>query len=151
MKTAEEILKEKDQKMICTDPDSTVIKAVQIMVKNKIGAILIREDEVIQGIYTERDLLQDSANVDFDIKSVKVKDVMTTNLLFVNHDTLLYQLEDFVLGKRCRHILIVKEGKYIGLLSAGDLTRASLNEKSKELSSVSWEYYENWRWKKGKK
>ena len=134
MKTAEEILKEKDQKMICIEPDGTVLESVQIMVKNKIGAILIRKNEVIEGIFTERDLLQNSANEDFDLRKVKIKEVMTTNLLFANYDAPLYQLMDIVLGKRCRHLLIVKEGKYIGLLSAGDLTRASLNEKSKENS-----------------
>jgi len=150
MKTAEEILNEKEQKLISIDPDTIVQEAVNLMVENNIGAMLIKENELITGIFTERDLLRLTAREDFDPKTAMIRDHMTTNLLFANHDTPLYQLQDTVLGKRCRHLLIVKEGKYIGLLSSGDLTRASLNEKSQELSSVSWDYYENWRWKKKK-
>ena len=36
----------------------------------------------------------------------------------------------------------------IGLISAGDVTRADLHEHHKQLESVSWDYYENWKWKK---
>ena len=150
MKTAEEILNEKEQKLISISPDTTIQEAVNLMVENNIGAMLIKENDIITGIFTERDLLRLTAREDFDPKAASIRDHMTTNLLFANHDTALHQLQDTVLGKRCRHLLVVKDGEYIGLLSAGDLTRASLNEKSQELSSVSWDYYENWRWKKKK-
>jgi hypothetical protein len=53
-----------------------------------------------------------------------------------------------------RHLLIEKNGEFIGVLSSGDVMKANLNEKTKELEElnamVSWEYYENWRWKAGK-
>jgi CBS domain-containing protein len=148
MKTAEEILNEKEHELIFIGPEATILEAVSLMVERNIGAMLIQENDIITGIFTERDLLRITAREDFDPKTAKIKDHMTTNLLFANHDAPLYQLQDTVLGKRCRHLLVVKDGKYIGLLSAGDLTRASLNEKSQELSSVSWKYYEDWGWKK---
>ena len=150
MKTAEEILNEKEHDLIFIGPEATVFDAAKLMVEKNIGAMLIRENDIITGIFTERDLLHDTVKKDFDPKTAKLRDHMTTHLLFANHDALLYQLQDIVLGKRCRHLLIVKDGKYIGLLSSGDLTRANLNEKSQELSSVSWQYYENWGWKKKK-
>ena len=150
MKTAEEILKEKEQELICIGPEATVFEAVSVMVENKIGAILIKENNVITGIFTERDLLRITAKEDFNARTARIMDHMTSDLLFANHDATLYKLQDTVLGKRCRHLLVVKNGKYIGMLSAGDLTRASLNEKSQELSSVSWDYYEDWGWKKKK-
>ena len=60
-------------------------------------------------------------------------------------------LKDKFLGLKLRHLLIEKEGKYIGLLSIGDVIKASIQEKDQELKNlnamVSWEYYENWRWK----
>ena len=69
------------------------------------------------------------------------------------HDAAIYKLEEMFLGLFVRHLLVEKEGAYIGLISIGDVTRASLLEreqKFKELNSfVSWEYYENW--KRGRK
>jgi signal-transduction protein with cAMP-binding, CBS, and nucleotidyltransferase domain len=54
------------------------------------------------------------------------------------------------LGLFIRHVLIEKEGEYIGLLSIGDILRANMleqDQKIKELNAVaSWEYYENWGW-----
>jgi hypothetical protein len=45
-------------------------------------------------------------------------------------------------------MLIIKEGKCIGMLSIGDVLRESLLSKDKEIKALnkiaSWEYYENW-------
>ena len=46
-------------------------------------------------------------------------------------------------------MLIEKNGRFIGLLSAGDVMKACLQEKSAELEAlqamVNWEYYEEWK------
>lgn len=154
MKTAEEILAEKDQGFICVSPDTTIYDALKVMVEKKIGSILIRDGEDIVGIWTERDLVQNTIIVGFDPKTALIKDYMSTNLQSVPHTATVYNLKDKFLGMRLRRLLIEKEGKYIGLLSTGDVIRASMMEKDKELKElnamVSWEYYENWRWRKKK-
>ena len=57
---------------------------------------------------------------------------------------------DKFLGLRLRHLPVEKEGEFIGLLSVGDVLKASLHEKTEELEKlngmVSWDYYEEWRW-----
>ena len=76
---------------------------------------------------------------------------MTTGLKSAPASDTVYMLKDKFLGLKLRHLLIEKEGKYIGLLSIGDVIKASIQEKDQELKNlnamVSWEYYENWRWK----
>jgi signal-transduction protein with cAMP-binding, CBS, and nucleotidyltransferase domain len=56
---------------------------------------------------------------------------------------------DKFLGMRLRHLLIEKNGQYIGMLSSGDVMKETLREKTREYESlnfeVSWDYYENWR------
>ena len=75
---------------------------------------------------------------------------MSTELRKAPHDDTVYSMMDKFLGLRMRHLLIEKDGAVIGMLSAGDVSRASLalkNEELKELNAyVSWEYYDNWRW-----
>lgn len=148
MKTAEDILKEKNKEMICISPDTSIFDAARTMVVNNIGAVIVKEDEIIHGIYTERDYLHDSVKSGFDTRNALVRDYMTCNLIFASHDDPIYKLQDMMLGMRIRHLLIQKDKKYIGLLSAGDVTRASLNESESKLKSVSWNYYEDWKWKK---
>jgi len=80
-----------------------------------------------------------------------IKDQMLTDLYSASYDEPIYLILDKILGKRIRHILVEKAGKYIGILSAGDVTKACLNERTKEMESISWDYYENWRWKPKRK
>jgi len=151
MKTANDILKEKEGSIVCVGPDETVQEALRTMVDHNIGSVFVKEEDVFVGIYTERDLLQDTVKEGFDPKAARLRDRMTSNLLFAQHDTPLHKLQDLILGKRIRHMLIMKEGEALGVLSAGDVMKAQMNEMSKDLKSVSWDYYENWCWKGKKK
>jgi CBS domain-containing protein len=152
MKTAKDILNEKGNELICVDENATIFEALEIMAENKIGAILVKKEGKIAGIWTERDLTRNSLVDGFDVKGAKIKDYMVTNLKSVPAEDTAYQMMDHFLGLRLRHLLIVENEEYIGMLSAGDVMRAALNEKDKELKELntilSWEYYENWQWRK---
>lgn len=154
MLTANDILSEKNREMLSVDTETTIYSAIQIMNENKIGAILVKENGKIVGIWTERDLLHNVLDPGFNIAASKIKDFMSKNLLSISYDHSIYRLLDTFLGKRIRHLLVEKDGQFIGLISQGDVVKASLNEKSKEVTELNdilkWEYYENWRfnWKK---
>ena len=152
MKTAEDILREKGNQIISVSPDSTIYDALRIMIENQIGAILIKQEDKIIGIWTERDLMRNTVTAGFDPKSAIISEYMSTGLKTASYSDTVYALKDKFLGLRLRHLLIEKNGEYIGVLSVGDIIKASLMEKDQELkalnSMVSWEYYENWRWKK---
>lgn len=149
MKTAEEILREKARDIISVAPDTTIYDALQKMAHHKIGAILIKQQDEIVGIWTERDLMHDVLRADFDIKQALIGEYMTTGLLSAPHTDSCYELMDKFLGMRLRHLLIEKNGEYIGMLSSGDVMKETLLEKTREYESlnfeVSWNYYENWR------
>jgi len=149
MKTAEDIIKDKQREIVSISSDQTVYQACRKMVDNKIGAILVKQNDEFVGIWSERDLLRNITSEGFDPKKAKVGDYMTSPLRSASHSTRIYRLEEMFLGLFLRHILIEKEGEYIGMLSIGDVLRAGLLEKdrqSKEINDfVSWDYYENWK------
>jgi signal-transduction protein with cAMP-binding, CBS, and nucleotidyltransferase domain len=151
MKTAEDIIKEKGTDLVCVDEESTIYDALTTMVEKKIGAILVKRNDKIVGIWTERDLMQNSITEGFNPKTAKIKDYMVTDLISTTGEETIYELMDKFLGLRLRHLLIQKDDHYVGMLSSGDAIRATLNEKNRELKELnkilSWEYYENWQWK----
>lgn len=155
MKTAYDMLQNKKREMVRVSPDQTIKQVVGVMMANKIGAILIEEEGRIVGIWTERDLLRGVSEPGFDPATTRVGDVMTVNLHSASHDTPISKLQDMFLGLFIRHILIEKDNAYIGLLSIGDVTRASLLEKDQQIRELhqiaGWEYYENWGWRGKKK
>jgi CBS domain-containing protein len=155
MKTAEEILNDKAKdSIIRVPPDATLATAIDVMVQANIGAILVEDDVEIVGIWSERDLLRSMTRPDFDPANTLIRDQMKTSLHCAAHDTPLIKLEEMFLGLYIRHILIKRDDITIGLLSIGDVMRASLLDKDnqiKELNSIaSWQYYENWGWDRNK-
>ena len=149
MKTAEDIIKDKHRDIVYISWDQTVRQACRKMVDNKIGAILVKKDDEFVGIWSERDLLRNITAEGFDPNTTKVGDYMTSPLRTASHRTHIYKLEEMFLGLFLRHILIEKDGEYIGMLSIGDVLRAGLLEKDRQFKEindfVSWDYYENWK------
>ena len=79
---------------------------------------------------------------------------MTSPLHFAPHDASLTQLEEMFLGLYLRHVPVEKEGQFIGMVSIGDVLRANLLDKDRQItelnSMASWQYYENWGWDRKK-
>jgi CBS domain-containing protein len=152
---AEDIISEKGPELICVSPDVTVFEALKIMTDRKIGAILVKEGEDCVGIWTERDLMRNTLMDGFDPKTARIGDHMTTSLVSAPYTDHVYSLADKILGLRMRHLLIEREGKYIGLLSAGDIIRASLQLRTEQLKEldhiVNLDYYSQWKWEKKRK
>lgn len=152
MKTAEDILLEKKRDMITVSPDQTLREALELMQTHRIGGILVKRGEKIVGIWTERDLARDILTSGFDIHTARVGDYMTSKLFTAPYNTPIIKLQEMFLGLFVRHILVTRKRETVGLLSIGDVMRASLLEKDLELRKLtaiaSWEYYENWGWER---
>jgi len=150
MKTAEDIVKDKKTDIVSVSYDQTVQQACQLMVDKKIGAILVKKEADYVGIWTERDLLRNMTAPGFDPETAQIGDYMTTQLHSVSHDTTLHRIEEMFLGLFVRHLPVDKDGETIGMISIGDVLRASLLQKEQQFKDlnafVNWDYYENWKW-----
>lgn len=148
-RTAKDILKDKGGHMVTINSDATVYQALLVMTQNKVGSIVVEEEEKIIGIWTERDLMFRALEEGFDPKTARLKDNMSENIISANAEEQAYQLYDKFLGRRIRHLLIEEGGEYIGLVSVGDVMKANLQQKTEEFEElshmVSLEYYENWK------
>ncbi len=153
--TAEDVLAEKGSEMISVTPEASIYDALTRMAERNIGAILVEQNGEFLGIWTERDLARNSLTEGFDLKTARISDFMTKELVSVPHDTPLFKIADVFLGKRVRRLLVKRDGQYIGLLTAGDAIRAALVAREEELRKVEafaqLEYYDEWRWKRKKR
>lgn len=148
MITAEDILSFKKKDMIHVDVDTTVYDALKTMVDNKIGAVVVKSEGNIVGLWTERDLMRNSLDDAFNIKTTRIGDVIESEVRRIPHDMRLKDLQENFLQFKRRHFLVEKEGKIIGLISSGDAMEAGLHYKTREMEKlntfVSIDYYENW-------
>ena len=101
----------------------TIAEAVAEMNKKRIGCVVIMDSGKITGIFTERDVLSRVIMADLDPKTVRVGDVMTTDVHMISPDTTVEQTMVLFAEKRCRHIPVVDQGQLKGLISIGDISR----------------------------
>lgn len=153
--TAEEIVQDIGEEPLSVPPETTVYEAVKMMLEKDVHAVLIKKEGKYAGIWTERDLMKNSVLDGFDPHTTKVGDHMSSPLKTAPHTDNIFQLIDKLLGYHTRHLLIKKDGEYIGLLYARDVIRVGFSERTRQLREldemVSLEFYENWKWKKKNK
>jgi signal-transduction protein with cAMP-binding, CBS, and nucleotidyltransferase domain len=150
--TAEDVVKDIGQEPLSVSPDTTVYDAVKLMLDRGANAVLVKEGDKYVGIWTERDLMKNTVLEGFNPKIEKVRDHMSFPIISIPHTDNLFQVIDKALGYNVRHLLVEKEGKYIGLLYGKDVIRAGFTKRTEELKEldemVNLEFYENWKWRK---
>ena len=151
METAKNMLTDKGREIVSVPAGTTLFATLEKMNQNKVGAILVTRNEKIIGIWTERDLMREVIQEGFDLRNALIEEYMTTVLISAPHTATVFNLMDKFLGLRIRHLFIEEDGNIIGLVSGGDVMKCVIHEKDSELkqlnSMVSWDYYEDWKWK----
>jgi CBS domain-containing protein len=128
-----EILEGKGGGVFEIDADATVFDAVQQMVENNIGSLLVTEGGEITGIFTERDFLRRVAVQDLDPGETRVRDVMSTPLVVVTPETPVDECMAVMTNRRIRHLPVVREGEVVGLVSIGDLVEFKSRQQTFEI------------------
>jgi CBS domain-containing protein len=123
MSTLHEILREKEgQPLHDIGQDVSVLEAVQLMNDRSIGALIVRHDGEMVGIFTERDVLRRVVVKQLDPAGVRVADAMTTRVICCTPATSIEEARELMKTRRVRHLPILDaEGEVVGIVSIGDL------------------------------
>ncbi len=123
MSTLNEILREKEgQPLHEIQQEASVLEAVQMMNDRSIGALIVRHDGEMVGIFTERDALRRVVGKQLDPAAVRVADAMTTRVICCTPATSIDEARELMKTRRVRHLPILDaEGEVVGIVSIGDL------------------------------
>ena len=132
-----DVLRTKGMDVFAVGPLATVIDAVNVMNDHHIGAVLVCEAGEPVGIFSERDVLVRVVAAHRDPRQTLVREVMTTRLYTASPDDSLLDVMQLMTERRCRHIPIVEETELLGLVSIGDLTKATQHNLRLEVRELS--------------
>ena len=105
------------------DITASVSEAVTVMNENRIGSVLILNEGALAGIFTERDVLHRVVAAEKNPRSTPVSTVMTRDVVTLSPQTTVEEAMALITDKRCRHLPILQQGRLVGIISSGDVTR----------------------------
>ena len=123
MKTITQFLDQSKRPVYSDGPNATVREALEIMAQHNIGALLIIDDQTLEGIFSERDYARKVALKGKSSNEAKVSDVMTSKLITINTKHSIDQCMQIMTDNHIRHLPIVNDTQVMGLISIGDVVR----------------------------
>ena len=115
--------KQRGQEIDSIAPGASVSVAVRQMNDRGIGSLVVMEGDQVVGIFTERDVLVRVVGAGRDASQVAVREVMTSRVLTIEPDLKVEEAMRLMTESRCRHLPVLEDGRIVGLISIGDLTR----------------------------
>jgi CBS domain-containing protein len=136
MTTAHDILRFKGQTVHRVRPDDTVLAALGVMAQHDIGAVLVLEGDELVGILTERDYARKVALVGRASRDSPVRAIMTADVVCVPPSRTVEECMGLMTDHRCRHLPVVENGRVIGVVSIGDLVKATIDEQESTINQL---------------
>lgn len=140
-----DVLNAKDKTVHTISPDATVFDALNLMSEKGIGALIVMDGDKVAGIISERDYARKIILKGKSSKETLVKEVMSSHLFHVKPGNTVEECMVLMTGKHVRHLPVFDEGRFVGIVSIGDVVKAIISHQEfliDQLSNyISGEYH----------
>lgn len=129
--------------VISLNEDNTIYDAINLLDKNKIGALpIVKNQKILCGIISERDIIRELAkDIKKNLKKSLVSTIMTSKVITCNKFTKSDELMDIMTVNKIRHIPIIEGENLIGIISIGDVVKRLIEKFNLENDYLkSWLY-----------
>lgn len=120
-------------------PEIHVLSAVRLMVKKKVGSLILEENGVLKGILTEKDIMW-ALSKKKDLSDVKAGDICTRKITTIRPSADIYNAILLMRKKKLRRLPVVVREKVIGFLTLKEILKIQpeLFEIAKEGYNIMW-------------
>jgi CBS domain-containing protein len=133
MTSVADILAVKGSEVFEIDASATVLDAVKRMVEANVGSLLVMDGGNVVGIVTERDYLRRVTLEGRDENAARVREIMSSPLVYVTRDTSIDECMAVMTDRRIRHVPVVDGGDVVGVVSIGDVVKFQSKQQSFEI------------------
>lgn len=97
---------------------NSIQEVLEIMVAAEIGRIIVTNEEIPVGIFTEKDVMKRVVNSNRDPRKSPIKEVMTSPIRAVREETHIVEALGKMVRGKYRHLLVRgRRGKIVGIVS----------------------------------
>ena len=129
-----DILGHKGPQVWAVKANQKIHEALQIMVNQKIGALLVFDNKGgIAGIMSERDIVRGCHLNSKGLDNTLVSELMTRKVIIASPEDNINEIMQIMTEKRVRHIPVISGGKLEGIVSIGDVVKALLEDSAHQI------------------
>ena len=129
MKSVHDILRDKGADVWMIDSNASVFDALSLMAEKSIGAVVVTDEDRPIGIVSERDYARKVVLEGRESKRTPVKEIMTADPICVRLGHTIDECMALMTAKRIRHLPVIEDGRLAGLVSIGDVVKATIDEQ----------------------
>lgn len=135
--TVRSILDSKGTNVWSVRPDDTVLDAIALMADKSVGALLVlNTHQQIVGMISERDYARKVVLEGRSSKGTRIDEIMTSPVIVVGPDYTVAQCLLLMTEHRIRHLPVLEDGRVAGVLSIGDLVRATVAAQQETINQL---------------
>lgn len=128
--TVGQLLRSKGSNVWSVRSDDTVYDALSTLASRDVGALPVVDDGELVGILSERDYARKIILKGRASRDTRVSEVMTSNVVTVSPDQSMQDCMEVMSAKRIRHLPVMRDGALIGIISVGDVVKATMAEQA---------------------
>ncbi len=108
--------------VVSVGPDATLKEVSELMDKQKIGSVVVIDNDKAVGIVTERDFAT-KIMIKSYLPDTKVSAVMSSPVIYVVPNQSVADIIDIMANKEIRKIPVIDNGKVVGIISGTEFLR----------------------------
>jgi CBS domain-containing protein len=132
-----DVLASKREGVITIQRTALVSEAASLMLRARIGALVVIDGPALVGVLSERDVLDRIVCSGRDPRTTEVGQVMTTGIDRATPDTTVEEAMARMTRKRQRHMPVVEGSVLRGIVSVGDLLKWVAEDLDRHVADLS--------------
>lgn len=106
--------------LITVNPSTTALQIAKMMEQGGIGAILVKDNDNLVGIITDRDFATKIAANNLSLDT-PIEKIMSSPLITINHNESISTAAEIMSSKKIRKLAVSENGNIVGLITSTDL------------------------------
>jgi CBS domain-containing protein len=136
MITVKDLLNRSSGSTVLVSPTDTVYRALQLMAENNVGAVMICEENQMQGIFTERDYCRKIILMGRSSLNTPIQDIMTKKMITVKPQQSLEECMELMTRYHIRHLPVEEDDKLVGVVSMRDVMDTIISTKQSRIDQL---------------